>query len=110
MDVHVPFSITRGLREREVAVTTAQDDSSTELPDDRLLDRASGLGRVLFSQDTDLLREAEHRQRTGVPFAGLIFAEQMRLSIGERIRDLELMAKILDPSDMQDRVEYLPWK
>jgi hypothetical protein len=34
---------------------TCQEDGSDKLPDDRLLERATQLGRVLFSQD-DLLK------------------------------------------------------
>ena len=50
MDVHVPAAITRGLLLRGVDVLTAQIDGTTELPDPDLLDRATELGRVLFSQ------------------------------------------------------------
>ena len=55
MDVHVRWAVTDGLRRRGVDVLTAQDDASEELDDASLLDRASSLGRVLFSQDDDLL-------------------------------------------------------
>jgi hypothetical protein len=51
MDVHVPAAITRGLLLREVDVLTAQLDGTTRLEDPELLDRATELGRVLFSQD-----------------------------------------------------------
>ena len=58
MDVHVRREITEGLRTREVDVLTAQEDGAAELDDALLLDRATSLGRILFSQDDDLLREA----------------------------------------------------
>lgn len=51
MDVHVPAAITRGLVLRGVDVLTAQLDGAAELEHPDLLDRASELGRVLFSQD-----------------------------------------------------------
>jgi predicted nuclease of predicted toxin-antitoxin system len=57
LDVHVPASITRGLVLRGVEVLTAQIDGTTEWKDPDLLDRATELGRVLFSQDEDLLAE-----------------------------------------------------
>jgi predicted nuclease of predicted toxin-antitoxin system len=56
MDVHVPAAITRGLLLTGVDVLTAQLDGTTQLEDPGLLDRATELGRVLFSQDDDLLR------------------------------------------------------
>ena len=58
MDVHVPIAITRGLLLRGVDVLTAQIEGTTELPDPELLDRATELQRVLFSQDGDWLAEA----------------------------------------------------
>ncbi len=68
-DVHVPYAITFGLRVRGVDGLTAQEDGTNELADDLLLDRATALGRVLFSQDKDLLREAQKRQQNGNSFA-----------------------------------------
>ena len=41
-----------------VDVLTAQRDGTTALHDPALLDRATAFGRVLFSQDEDLLAEA----------------------------------------------------
>jgi hypothetical protein len=77
MDVHIPAAITEGLRLRGVEVLTAQEDGRRRLPDDKLLDRATELGHVLFTQDDDLLREASERQRHGAAFAGIIYAHQI---------------------------------
>lgn len=110
MDVHVRRHITVALRSRAVDVLTAQEDEAAILADPDLLDRASALGRVLFSLDHDLLAEAARRQRQGIPFAGLIFAEQTGPTVGQCIRDLELLAKVLDPVDIANRVEFLPLK
>jgi hypothetical protein len=38
----------------------------------------------------------------------VIYAAQTRVSIGRCIYDLEVLAKVLDPPDMLNRVEYLP--
>ena len=74
MDHHVPRAITLGRRLRGVDVLTAYEDGTSELDDAALLDRASELGRVLFTQDDDLLAEAAKRQGEGIPFHGVIFA------------------------------------
>jgi predicted nuclease of predicted toxin-antitoxin system len=74
MDVHVHQAITAGLRLRGVDVLTAQEDGARQLSDSGLLDRATALGRVLFSQDEDLLREATRRQQSRESFAGVIYA------------------------------------
>lgn len=108
MDVHVRRAVTVGLRLREVDVLTSQEDGTTRLSDPELLDRANELGRVLFSQDADMLRDAKHRQDEGRHFAGLIYAHQLRTSVGQCIEDLELLAKVCQPEDFADRVEFLP--
>lgn len=108
MDVHVRKAVTNGLRMRGVDVLTAQDDGATLWPDDRLLDRAGELGRVLFSQDDDLLAEAELRQRQDRFFAGVIYAHQLAITVGQCVRDLEVIAKAAHPEDLINRVEFLP--
>lgn len=89
-------------------VLTAQEDGAARLPDPDLLDRARQRERVLFSQDEDLLAEATRRQRTGTPFAGVVYAHQLRVNIGRCIQDLEMIAKATDLADWQNWVEYLP--
>ncbi|HEX8521039.1 MAG TPA: DUF5615 family PIN-like protein [Tepidisphaeraceae bacterium] len=108
MDAHVHYAITRALSNRGIDVLTAQDDGGDQLPDDRLMDRATTLGRVLFSNDQDMLVIAADRQRSGHRFSGLIFARPHRVSIARCVNDLELAVEAYDLDEMQDRVEYLP--
>ena len=108
MDHHVRRPITTALRLRGVDVITAQQDGTATWDDDKLLDRATEFGRVVFTQDTDFLRMAAQRQRAGIAFAGVVFAEQRAVTIGQCIEELELIAKVYEPADMANRVEYLP--
>jgi hypothetical protein len=108
MDQHVPRAITIGLCLREVDVTTAHEDGASRMDDSELLNRAGELGRVLFTQDDDLLAEATKRQREGIPFRGVIYAHQLRVSIGTCVHDLEIIAKAGEPEDLVNRVEFLP--
>lgn len=108
MDVHVPMAITRGLRRRGVDILTSQQDGSARLPDDKLLDRATGLGRILFTRDPDLLAEAAARLRTGKPFATVVFARQTDVSIGRCVADLEIIAHSAKPDEAINQVVYLP--
>lgn len=55
VDEHVPRAVVAGLRLRDVDVLTAQEDGRTGCSDPDLLDRATDLGRPLFTQDDDLL-------------------------------------------------------
>jgi hypothetical protein len=108
MDHHVDAAITEGLRRGRIDVVTCREDGTTTWADERLLERASLLGRALFSQDDDLLAIARRWQHEGRTFAGLIYGHQLNLSIGQAVRDLELIAQVYDPEDLRDRVEYLP--
>jgi len=108
MDQHVSKAITVELRLRGVDVVTAREDDASEMEDDELLDRAGELGRVLFTRDDDLLAEATKRQREGRFFRGVIYAHQMRVSIGVCIRDLGIIAKAGEPDDLIHGVQFLP--
>ncbi len=107
MDVHVARAITAALRTNGVDVLTAQEDEAAELPDDRLLDRATELKRVLFSQDKDFLMEAADRQRRNVHFSGVIFSKQT-LSVGVCVQDLLLIAQATTPRELENQLVYLP--
>jgi hypothetical protein len=108
MNHNVPGAITAGLRLLDVNVLTAYEDGSHRLDDPDLLDRANELGRVLFTRDDDLVTEAVRRQREGIPFAGVIYAHQLRVSIGAAVRDLELIAKVGEPEDFKNVLQFLP--
>jgi predicted nuclease of predicted toxin-antitoxin system len=108
MDVHVPSAITDTLHRREVDVLTAQEDGSARFDDPRLLTRATALGRVVFTRDEDFLIEGARRQRDAEEFAGIIYAHQLRVTIGQCVQDLELIAKAYEPQEMSGRIEHLP--
>ena len=108
MDAHIPKAITIGLRLRGVDVVTAQEDNADTLSDPELMDRATALNRVLFTFDDDLLVEAAKRQKTNVPFSGVIYASPLHVSIGTCIKNLDIIAKTGEPEDLINKVEFLP--
>ncbi len=108
MDENVNGAITRGVRKRGVDVVTVQEDGYGGRDDPDVVDRARSLGRLLFSQDEDLLAEAAHRQRNGITFGGVVFAAQGEVTIGQCVRDLELIAFAGTREEFLDRVHYLP--
>jgi predicted nuclease of predicted toxin-antitoxin system len=107
-DVHVPAPVVDGVRARGVDVLTAQEDGQRAAPDADLLRRAAALGRVMVSQDEDMLALATAFQNTGTDFSGLIYAHQLRVTIGQSVNDLELICLAEDPPYMRNRVEWLP--
>jgi len=110
MDVHVPQAITEQLRRRGIDVLTAFDDRTQELSDDQLLIRVTKLKRVLFTQDIRFRVLAETWQTEGKHFSGLIFGHQLGGTIGQFVKDLELIAKASEPDEWVNSVEYIPFK
>ena len=108
LDVHVPQSITDALRARNLSVLTAQDDDHAEADDSILLARATALKCVLFTRDRDFLQICAAWQREAKPFAGVIYAHQLRVTIGRCVHDLALIAEAGKPEDLANRVEHLP--
>ena len=110
MDVHVPQAITEQLRRRNIDVLTAFEDETQELPDDQLLMRVTQLKRVLFTQDIGFKVLAENWQVEGKEFSGLIFGHQLGGTIGQFVKDLELIAKASEADEWMNTVEYIPFK
>jgi predicted nuclease of predicted toxin-antitoxin system len=108
MDENVDGRIVRELRRRGVDVVTVQSDGRSGTADTLVLDRATELGRLLFSQDTDLLAEATRRQRADIDFARLVYGRVAVDLIGRYAGDLELISFCADPIEYCNRVEYLP--
>jgi hypothetical protein len=109
MDVHVPQAITEQLRRRDVDVLTAIEDGVDTMLDRRLLERVHLLGRVIFTQDIGFRVMAQEWQRQNKPFSGLIFGHQLGGTIGQYVRDLELIAKSSEPEEWINIVEFLPF-
>lgn len=108
MDVHIPRAVTVALRARGIDVLTAQEDGSATLDDVSLLSRANQLGRVLVTQDDDLLREGVRRLRERLEFSGIVYGHQLRMTIGQIVEDLALLAEVTSPEEWLGRIEYLP--
>ncbi len=108
MDEHVPKPITLALRIRGVDVLTTQEDDRRGTEDAILLDRATQVGRVMFSFDADMLRHTTSRLKRGIDFAGLVFAHPARISVGQCVRDIEMIAKAGEPKDLANQIVYLP--
>jgi hypothetical protein len=107
-DQHVPAAIAHALRLRGVNVLTAFQDGYDRADDEALFLRATELGRTLFTQDEDFLAIAHRYQSENRPFAGLVYAHQLRVSIGRCVTDLEIIGKTSTLDEIANRVEFLP--
>lgn len=110
LDVHVDKAIHDQLRLRGVDVLRAQDDNASELLDEELLQRATDLGRIVFTHDIGFKAMAEDWQRQGKPFAGLSFGNQLGVTVGTYVKDLELIAKATGSAEWVNVVQHLPFK
>jgi hypothetical protein len=108
LDHHVPAAITNGLRQLQVNVLTVAEDGRADWDDDRLLERALELGRVVFSQDCDFLVLAARWQQARREFAGMVYGHQLRVTVGGAVHDLALIASVMTQAEMRNRVEFLP--
>lgn len=91
-------------------VLRAQDDGAAELTDEELLRRATDLGRLIFTQDTRFKGLAEDWQRQGRIFSGLLFGNQLGVTVGTYIKDLELIAKATEPAEWVNAIQHLPFR
>jgi hypothetical protein len=108
MDHHVHRGIIDGLRRRGIDVLTAFEDGCERFDDEALLERATTLGRILFTQDQDFLEIAPRWQTSARYFPGIVYAIQQNIDIGGAIEYLELIAHLKSPEEMRDSVEYVP--
>jgi hypothetical protein len=109
MDVHVPRAVTDQLRRRGVEVLTAFEDGSNTFEDADLLERSTRLGRVLVTNDIRFRVRAETWQATGRHFSGLVFAHPLAITIGQFVRDLEVIALASLDGECDNQVFRLPW-
>lgn len=110
MDAHFPAPLTKQLRRRGVDILSAAEEKTNELFDDELLKLASSLSRALVTFDIRFRVMAENWIRTGSGFAGLIFVNSNRVTMGKVIADLELIAKVYEAGELNNKVEFVPLK
>jgi uncharacterized protein DUF5615 len=108
MDCHVHGAIARQLRARGLNVLTVQEDNRRAADDDKLLERARELNRLIFTLDEDFLILARDWQRKARSFAGIAFGTR-QLSIGRYVDDLELIANVIDLPELESTVIFLPF-
>ena len=70
--------------------------------------RATELRRILVPQDEDLLREGSRLLGEHDEFSGIVYAHQLRVTIGQMAGDPEIIAKATSQDEWLGRIEYLP--
>ncbi|MFO0966625.1 MAG: DUF5615 family PIN-like protein [Gemmataceae bacterium] len=107
-DVH--GDIVQGLRRSQptVDVVRVQDVGLRHTPDPVILERAAREGRVVVSVDKKTLAvDAWNRVARGLPMPGVAILRTI-LTLGQAVRELELIALAGEAIDFRDQVVYLP--
>lgn len=107
-DVNVEAAIVRAVRRGGHSILTAVEDGLGEADDAVVLDRATALGRAVFTRDADFLRLDRARQRDGVAFGGVIYAQQRDVTVSRCIADLLIIVQTLREDEMKDAIFFLP--
>ncbi len=96
LDENVPVVIAPQLRRKGIEVVTVRDLGRLGDSDENHLARATAMGYVLCTCDSDYLRLAA----SGVEHAGIVFGRQTRHTIGDWVRGLELLCRVYSAEDM----------
>lgn len=72
-DHNAPDPVAFGLRRLGIDVLLAREDGAAQFMDERMLVRASVLGRVLFTHDDDFLVIVADWQRNNREFVGVAY-------------------------------------
>ena len=99
---NVNLAVATGLRRRGIDVLATQEAGMFGASDEDHLALATGQNRILFTQDDDFLRL--HAQ--GIKHTGIVYVHQ-RTSIGHISRALTLIYQVLEPDEMNNRLEFL---
>lgn len=103
LDENVQIAIAEQLRRRGINVVTARDLNLLGDEDINHLARATELGRVLCTHDTDYIRLAS----TGLQHAGIVLGQQDRHDIGTWVTFLMRIHNQRTPDNMRNVVEYV---
>lgn len=101
-------ALVRALQARGIDVTTALAEGMIEYPDADHLERATQLGRVLFTFNVgDFYQLHTEYLAHGKTHAGIVLRPQQRYSVGEQMRRLLKLIATKPAEEMKDTVEFL---
>lgn len=102
LDEHIPKGVVEGLRRRDVDVLTVQEAGRSGDSDEKQLGFAAREGRVLVTFDDDFLR-----LDATVPHTGIVFSQTGRVTVGDLIESLMLIANVIEPNEMKNHIEFI---
>ncbi len=106
-DESVDVAIAQGLQRRGVKAFSARDRDKLGLTDEEQLIFASQESATIFTHDTDFLRIATQWSNERRIHYGVIYCHITTYGIGDCIRNLKILATVLNSEDMINHIEFL---
>jgi predicted nuclease of predicted toxin-antitoxin system len=101
-DESVNVAVPDGLKSRGIVAISAKDLDKLGLTDEEQLETATLNKAVIFTHDADFLRIVSHKNHFGI-----IYVHQQKLSVGECVRKLKLIAETIPQEKMCNKVVFL---
>jgi hypothetical protein len=103
LDENLQVAIAEQLKQRGIEAVTVRDLGQLGDEDDSHLHRASAMGCVLCTYDTDYVELAT----SGKEHAGIIIGQPEKHWIGEWVKGLTLYHAVYTAEEMYNRLDYL---
>jgi hypothetical protein len=103
LDENVPVVIADQLNKGGIEAVTVRDLDKLGDEDVNHLKRATEMGYVLCTHDSDYVEMAS----TGIEHAGIIFGQQDQHGVGVWVKFLELVHTVYTDDEMKNRLEYV---
>jgi predicted nuclease of predicted toxin-antitoxin system len=102
VDESVNVAVTEGLKRRGVTAFSAKDLGKLGITDEEQLETAIQNKAAIFTHDADFLRIAVDKNHLGI-----IYVHKQKLSVGDCIKKLKVIAETTIPQEMQNRIIFL---
>lgn len=103
LDENMPIAIADQLKQRGIDAVTVRDLGRLGDTDANHLLRATNMGYVLCTNDTDYVELATQ----GIQHGGIIIGQQEKHRVGDWVKGLTLYHAVYTADDMINRLEYL---
>ena len=103
LDEHCDPAIAAGLRRHGIDVTTTVDAGLLHARDEDHVAYGLAHGRVIFTRDKHFLSI----HAAGTVHAGIAYCHQQSRAIGQIIGGLVLIWELMEPQEMENRIEYI---
>ncbi len=103
LDENVQVAVAEQLERRGIDAVTVRSLNLLGDEDQNHLERATAMGRVLCTHDTDYYQLASR----GADHTGIVIGQQDRHTVGDWVNGLVLIHAVYTAEEMRNRIEFL---